>query len=233
MRVATLTAARMLSPSVRELTIDPGPGFSFAPGQWVSLRLPQPGQEELARAYSIASAPRADGTFDLAVTRVDGGAGSAFLHTIESGASLRLTQAQGFFTLNPVVRPVLFVGTGTGVAPLRSMLTAHSEDPEPGTRFALLFGVRAEQDLLYREEFEALARRWPAFRFVPTLSRGSEAWPGRRGYVQTHLVEMVRELGGACDVYVCGLNRMIKEVRRVLKDDLGFTRERIHSERYD
>jgi ferredoxin-NADP reductase len=43
----------------------------------------------------------------------------------------------------------------------------------------------------------------------------------------------VQALGGDCDVYVCGLNRMIKEVRRVLKEELGFTRERIHTERYD
>ena len=44
---------------------------------------------------------------------------------------------------------------------------------------------------------------------------------------------LVRDLGGDCDVYVCGLSPMIKEVRRVLKEDLGFTRDRIHTERYD
>jgi ferredoxin-NADP reductase len=233
MRDATLVHARMLSANVRELHFDAGLGFTFVPGQWISLRVPQPGHEEISRAYSIASPPDGTGRFDVAITRVDGGAGSEYLHTIAPGAALRMTHAQGFFTLNPVIRPVLMVATGTGVAPLRSMLLAHAADPEPDARFMLLFGVRTEQDILYRDDFESLARRWRGFTFVPTLSRGSNAWPGRRHYVQTHVEALVRELGGDCDVYVCGLNRMIKEVRRVLKEGLGFTRERIHSERYD
>jgi CDP-4-dehydro-6-deoxyglucose reductase, E3 len=235
MHEARLTAARMLSPSVRELTFDPGPDFRFVAGQWVSFRIPLPGQEEIGRAYSIASPPRSDGTFEIAVTKVPTGPGSTYLHSIEPGTSLRMTHAQGFFTLNPVVRPVIMVATGTGVCPLRSMIldTDQDADREPDARFVLLFGVRTEEDILYRAQFETLASRWPGFSFVPSLSRGSDAWQGRRGYVQSHLAEWVHSVGGDCDVYVCGLNKMIREVRRVLKDELGFTRERIHTERYD
>lgn len=235
MHEARLTSARMLSPSVRELTFDAGGEFRFVPGQWISLRVPVANGEELGRAYSIASPPREDGRFDIAVTRVEEGPGSRRLHDVQPGESFRMSHAQGFFTLEPVVRPVLMVGTGTGVSPLRSMLLAASRDPDlRDERFVLLFGCRTEQDVLYREDFERLAREWPSFRFVPTLSRGEEnAWSGRRGYVQLHVPEIVAELGGACDVYVCGLNRMIREVRQVLKEKLGFTRERIHTERYD
>jgi NAD(P)H-flavin reductase len=51
--------------------------------------------------------------------------------------------------------------------------------------------------------------------------------------VQTHVRELVARAGGDVDVYVCGLHRMVKEVRAVLKNDLHLPRERIHSERYD
>jgi ferredoxin-NADP reductase len=239
MRDAKLVAARMLTPNVRELTFDPGPDFAFVPGQWVSLRLPQPGHEVLSRSYSIASAPRGDGHFDVAVTHVEGGPGSAVLHAASPGDVFPMTHAQGFFTLGPVLRPVLLVATGTGVAPLRSMVLAAADaalaepDEAGDERFVLVLGVRTEQDLLYRGDFEDLAARWPRFSFLPTLSRADEVWSGRRGYVQTHLPGLVAELGGDCDVYVCGLNRMIREVRAVLKEKLGFTRERIHTERYD
>lgn len=231
---ATLVAARALSPSVRELTFDPGQGFRFVPGQWVSFRIPQPGGEILARAYSIASAPRTDRCFDVAVTRVENGPGSAFLHAIETGASLAMTHAQGFFTLAPVLRPLVFVGTGTGLSPLRSMLLGALGDPsfEP-VPTVLLYGVRSEAELLYDAEWRALTARAPWFRYEPTLSRADDSWRGRRGYVQTHLRELVGALGGDADVYVCGLNKMIREVRAVLKEQLGFTRERIHTERYD
>jgi CDP-4-dehydro-6-deoxyglucose reductase, E3 len=234
MHHATVTSTRMLAPTVREITLDPGPGFAFVPGQWVSLRVPQPGGEELGRAYSIASPPRDDGRFDLAVTRVEGGPGSSYLHTVEPGAVFQVTQAQGFFTLAQPTRPVVMVGTGTGVAPLRSMLFSASREAQaPPMPFVLLFGVRTEQDILYRAEFEALEHTWAAFRFVPTLSRPAAGWAGRRGYVQVHLPEIIAALGGDCDVYACGLNRMLREVRRVLKEDLGLPRQRIHTERYD
>lgn len=233
MREATVTSARMLSPTVRELTFDPGPGFTFIPGQWVSFRIPQPGGEMVPRAYSIASPPRPDGRFDIAVTRVEGGPGSNYLHTVQPGTTLTMTHAQGFFTLGPVVRPVVMVGTGTGVSPLRSMLLATAKDRPDTIPFVLLFGARTEQDILYRTDFEALERTWTDFRFIPTLSCPDESWRGRRGYVQLHLPEIVRSLGGDCDVYVCGLNQMIRDVRRILKEDLGLPRERIHTERYD
>lgn len=230
---ATLVSARPLTPAIRELTFDPGPGFRFVPGQWVSFRLPQPGGEALPRAYSIASAPRDDGRFDIAVTRVENGPGSAYLHAVEPGATLAMTHAQGFFTLGPVVRPVLFGATGSGLSPLRSMLhglLAEGPLPEPVT---LLLGARTRDDLLYRDELATLAASTAGLRFEPTLSRGDDAWSGRRGYVQTHLRELVAQLGGDCDVYACGLHKMLRELRRTMKEDLGFARERLHTERYD
>jgi ferredoxin-NADP reductase len=224
----------MLSPDVRELTFDPGEGFTFVPGQWVSLRIPRGDTAEvIARSYSIASWPRPDGMIDLAVTRVEGGPGSAFLHDAQVGTTLPMTEAAGFFVMpEEITRPALFVGTGTGVAPLRSMLHAALSR---GVRhpMALLFGTRTRQDILYAEEFTETAARAATFHFAPTLSRAGDDWAGRRGYVQSHVPELVAALGGACDVYVCGLNAMIREVRQVLKGDLGFTRERIHTERYD
>ena len=128
--------------------------------------------------------------------------------------------------------------TGTGVAPFRAMIrhaTAVEPTPHEAVPLTLLFGVRHTDDLLWRSEWEDLARvRGPAFRFVPTLSRPDANWTGRSGYVQTHVAELVRPLvAGGVDVYICGLKRMIDSVRGVLKDELGLTRQDIHTERYD
>jgi ferredoxin-NADP reductase len=229
MRDATVIAARMLTPDVRELTVEAGAGFRFLPGQWVSFRIPHEGQERVARAYSIASAPREDGVFQVAITRVEGGPGSNHLHTVEPPAVLPMAGPEGFFTLQPPERPILMVATGTGVSPMRSMLLAHAVLP----RTILLLGNRTQQDLVYREDFEQMARQREGFSFVPTLSRGPEGWQGRRGYVQTHVAELIAELGGDCDVYVCGLHKMIQAVRSVVRTELGMPRQRIHTERYD
>jgi ferredoxin-NADP reductase len=239
--MATLIRARMLAPAVRELTFDAGPSLTFVPGQWVNLFVRDgagAGSEPLKRSYSIASPRRADGTFDLAVTRVEGGPMSARLHAASLGDSFEISHAQGFFTLAPPRRNVLLVATGTGVAPFRSMLNdleLRAEAQDEGARFVLLLGARTQGELLYRDEWAALAAAWPAFEFAPTLSQGDDAWAGRRGYVQAHLAEVVAKLGGgeAIDAYACGLQKMVGEVRKALRETLGVPRDRIHHERYD
>jgi NAD(P)H-flavin reductase len=101
----------------------------------------------------------------------------------------------------------------------------------------LLFGCRTTEDIMFGLEWRSRMIERPRFRFVPTLSRGGPGWSGLRGYVQTHVGALLTDqsLGdlGTAHVYVCGLSRMIVEVRRVLKEDLGVDRRRVHSERYD
>jgi ferredoxin-NADP reductase len=251
-----LAAARPLTPSVRELTFERADGapVAFQPGQWVSLLLPvetvlrhwpvaagralKPGAEgEVRRSYSIASAPDGSGRFSIAVTRVADGPGSHTLHGLAPGAALEAIGPQGFFT-RPARGgpPSLFVGTGTGLAPLRSMLAAALAAGADEPLWVLL-GVRHEEDLLYRDELEAMARARPNVRVDFTLSAPGAGWRGRSGYVQAHVRGLLGELGGgggaAPHLYICGLERMVKAVRDLARKELGLGREQVHSERFD
>jgi ferredoxin-NADP reductase len=232
MRNAKLLHARLLTPSVRELTFDPGPSFSFTPGQWVSFRIPDDHSLPINRAYSIASGSRPDGLFQVAVTHVESGPGSGFLHRLPIGQSIDISEAQGFFLLEEPQRPILMIATGTGISPFRSMLEGFAASGKSLPRTTVLLGVRSEQDILFAKEFDAL-RANTRLQFLTTLSRPSDSWSGLKGYVQDHIPQLVHNLGADCDVYVCGLNKMVKDVRSVLKTQLGFDRERIHTERYD
>ena len=235
----------MLSANVRELTFertDAAP-FAFEAGQWVSLVLPHD-ESDLRRAYSIASPPDGSPRFALAVTRVSEGPGSSYLHAIDPGTTIRAIGPQGFFT-RPLDQcaPTLFVATGTGITPFRSMilaaLAARLETP-----IWLLFGVRHEADLLYRDELEALASAHPHVRVEITLSQPHPGWTGRHGYVQTHVRDLFTELAAkslaqfpegnhAPHAYICGLQRMVGSVRELLRKDMNTPRERVHTERYD
>ena len=236
---ARLVASRRLSPSVREFVFErvDGAAFQFTPGQWVNLVLPLP-TGEIKRAYSIASAPSDAPRFELAITHVTGGPGSEFLHRMEEGATLRAIGPQGLFTRAPSEDlPSLFVSTGTGVTPFRSMIKAAIAAGSKAPLW-LLFGARYEEDILYREEFEALARELPGFRYVITLSQGGPSWSGLRGYVQAHVPELWAELrsasgGGEPHAYICGLERMVGSVKQLLREDLQVHRKHVHTERYD
>jgi len=234
-----LVAARNLSPNVRELVFERSDGapFLFDPGQWVNLVLPLP-SGELKRAYSIASAPTGSPRFEVAVTRVTGGPGSEFLHDLVEGAELRAIGPQGLFTRHSAEEsPSLFIATGTGVTPLRSMMQAALREGIK-TPLWLLFGARREEDLLYRDEFDAWTREFPNVRYEVTLSQGSSAWTGRRGYVQQHVPELIKDLRVKVSpiephAYVCGLERMVSSVRELLRTDLSVPRKHVHTERYD
>jgi ferredoxin-NADP reductase len=233
-----IRSTKPLAPSVKEFIFSrtDNRALVFAPGQWLNLVLPTD-DGEIRRAYSIASPPEASASFELAITEVTGGPGSGYLCGLGPGARLSAIGPHGFFTREAKDEaPALMVATGTGVTPMRAMvlaaLAANSRAP-----LWLLTGVRHEEDMLYREQFEALERAYPNVRAVFTLSQGGPHWTGRRGYVQQHVAELLGELtalrAGDPHVYICGLEKMVSTVRQLARRDLFLPRERVHSERYD
>lgn len=239
-RPVQLISARPLSGLARELTfaVTDAEPFDYVAGQWVDLEVdvsgpvPEPGK----RAYSIASAPHptARDRFEVAVTRVEGGPVSTALHALQVGAHLTMVGPSGLFTREraPVDAPSVFVGTGTGLSPFRAMIHDELRARPEGVPMTLLFGCRTEADILWRDEMEKLASKYSRFRYEVTLSRPEASWTGRTGYVQTHLHELV-DAQLPLHVYICGLTRMVTEVRHVLKEELKLDRKQVHSERYD
>ena len=135
----------------------------------------------------------------------------------------------GFIFRQPVEDSVL-LATGTGIVPFRAMLLDQLAR-DPFHQFTLIFGVRYERGLLYREEFEQLARDHANFHFWPTISRPEASWTGRTGHVQAHLFQATGERRDM-NVFICGLKAMVDDVRAILKSS-GFDRKRIICEKYD
>ncbi|MBZ5628249.1 MAG: FAD-dependent oxidoreductase [Acidobacteriia bacterium] len=215
-----------------EFAVEEVPRFDFTAGQFVSMREPHDGRE-MTRAYSIASPPRADNTFDLCLNRVLDGFFSNFLCDLAEGARIRFHGPHGYFALKSPVRDSLFIGTGTGIAPLRGMLQwlLADESRHLGREFWLIFGVRYEGDLYYNDEFLQLAREHPTFHYLPTLSRENPGWTGGRGYVQEH-VRRLAQGRSDMDAYICGLKDMVLANRDLLKG-LGWDKKSILYERFD
>ncbi len=216
-----------------ELEVDGVTHFGFVPGQWLSVKVNTPDGEEMTRAYSIASPPSGNGHFAFCLNRVQDGFMSNHLCSLEEGAKIAFQGPFGDFILRPPLRDTVFIATGTGIAPFRSMLhwLLAERDRHQGRRYWLLFGARREQDIYYRGEFERLAAEHANFHFLPTLSRAAAEWKGLRGYVQEHLPEIV---GTRTDMhaYICGLDKMVKANRALLKS-LGWDRTSIRYEKYD
>lgn len=226
---AKLIEYHELYPEVRHFTLEVPEveRLNFKPGQFVSLSEQIDGKK-IMRPYSIASPPGESNRFELCLNRVQQGLLSPRLFDMQPGEVIEMGAPLGFFTLRNPGREAVFVATGTGIAPFRSLVHAHAGERQPMT---LVFGVRYEQSLMYRDEFEDLASRHPNFTFLPVLSRPGESWTGRTGHVQPHMIEAIGGRAGL-DVYICGLKLMVDDARNILKEQ-GFDRKQIIFEKYD
>lgn len=213
--------------------IEEVPRFDFAAGQFVSMQAEHEGRQ-VTRAYSIASEPASDRFFDVCLNRVQDGFFSNYLCDLPEGAAVRFHGPHGYFVLKNPVRDSVFIGTGTGIAPLRGMLRHLFADPSrnEGHDFWLVFGVRTHEDLYYNDEFQQVARENSNFHYVPTLSRGDQEWTGARGYVQDHVREIVKDRTDM-DAYICGLKNMVVANRDLLVKEKGWDRKTVLYERYD
>jgi ferredoxin-NADP reductase len=215
-----------------EFAVEDVPRFDFTAGQFVSMKEPHDGHE-ITRAYSIASPPRGNNTFDICLNRVPEGFFSNFLCDLAEGGTVPFHGPHGYFVLKSPPRNSLFIATGTGIAPIRGMLQwlLAEESRHRGREFWLVFGVRYEADLYYNDEFLQLAREHPHFHYIPTLSRENPGWQGARGYVQEH-VRQIAQGRSDMDAYICGLKDMVLANRDLLKE-LGWDRKAIVYERFD
>ena len=229
---ARIGALELLSPDVMrvEMRLPPRNPFRFLAGQYIDVTTPS----GATRSYSVASAAATPERIELQIRRVDQGVLSEYwFEHAKVNELLRFNGPRGTFYLRPFEGlDLVFLATGTGIAPILSMLHQLATTPaESRPRSVTLYwGGRHAQDL-YLDAGAAL----PGMRYVPVLSRGDVEWSGAQGHVQDVLVHDVAHgnaprLEGAA-VYACGSEAMIHGARRLLGDN-GLPAKRFHSDAF-
>ncbi len=233
--IFTTTIAKILPISADlkhfKLAFAPGTVFKFDAGQFANVILPGPeAGKSLKRPYSIASSPAWEGSIDLCLKLVKGGYATHYFWALKEGDSLQIQGPLGRFTVRePLPKTLIYVSTGTGIAPFRSMihdLLAKGVTNEIWN----IFGNRYENEILYKEEFEALAQKHPNFKNIFTVSR-PKAWTGEHEYVQLMLKKYIHDPKDK-RLYICGLTNMILEVEKMALS-MGFEKSQILYEKYD
>ena len=227
---ARLIRSFEIAPGVRhfEFDVPEVQQFTFDAGQFVSLSTPV-GDKVVTRAYSLASIPNGN-RFELCLNLVEDGHFSPMLFAMKPGDTVDMAGPVGYFVWRQPAGEAILVATGTGIAPFRGMLQQRFASGIRA-RVHLVFGVRYEASLMYREEFEHLADAHNEFAFWPVLSRPPADWQGRAGHVQEHVMEALGERRDV-DIYICGLKAMVDDLRLQLKAK-GLDRKRIIYEKYD
>lgn len=222
-REVVVESWRPLNLSVCEVRffVEGGP-FEFQPGQYVIMHVPNRQDGKIVRrSYSISTPPSERRHFEVCVRAVAGGHASNYVHRLRPGRKLQVEGPFGDFVLDESSkRDILMIATGTGISPIRSMLT-HLLYFRSDRRVRLLFGLRNEADLFYTDLLRGLSAHYPSFEALITLSQPSN-WTGHKGRVTDLIDRYVTAADSSnTDVYMCGSHGMIHDASAKLLA-LGF-----------
>jgi len=191
------------------LRLPPTQRLEFVPGQHLEVI----GPGGVRRAYSFAHAPQSDGSVELHIRNVvDGELSAHWFERAVTGDLLRVYGPLGTFLLRNVAgKHVVFLATGTGIAPVVAQLEAIAKmDAEASPReVTVIWGNRVPADIYWQPPPGSTVD------FVPVLSRAGSDWDGATGYVQDVLLARGIDLGDVV-VYACGSDAMIRSASEAL-----------------
>ena len=219
---------------VKSLMLQAASWPGHLPGQHVDIRLTAEDGYQAQRSYSIASPPE-DELLALTVERVkDGEVSPYLLDELRVGDQLELRgPIGGYFVWTGAARgPVYLLAGGTGITPLMSMLRHRDRLPSRPPAL-LIYSARSWEDIVYRDELEAMLRRDSSFRLVYALTRQQpKDWTGHRGRINKGLLSANWfPPANNPTIYICGPTAFVETAASLLVE-LGFDPLSIKTERF-
>ncbi|NLF98188.1 MAG: 2Fe-2S iron-sulfur cluster binding domain-containing protein [Candidatus Riflebacteria bacterium] len=210
-----------------------GETIKFKAGQFANLfsKPYDDVREETSRAYSISSAPSDNRAIELVVRYVPNGMVTTYVFKhLKEGDKVRLIGPFGEFFLRDTDREIVCIAGGSGLAPIRSIILDMIDRGISNRKATFFFGAVSQRDLYYVEEFKAIEKEHPWFRFVPALSKDDSDHPYEKGII-TEVV--ARNYGDMkeLEAYLCGSPGMIDACVKVLTGK-GMPEDRIYYDKF-
>jgi len=188
-----------------KLRLPPASNFEFLEGQFIDII----GPNSIRRSYSIASIS-SNKEIIILIKRVKGGEFSNYwFNEAKSNNLLRIEGPKGTFFLRDKAKPLVFLATGTGIAPIISILDGLESDPDfnQTKSISLFWGNREQQDFVWKPNFKKIN-----VDFYPIISRKDDNWKGEIGYVQDVALR-ISDNARKINVYACGATEMINSAK--------------------
>jgi ferredoxin-NADP reductase len=201
------------------------------PGQFLTFSFLFDGRKE-TRCYSICSSPARSGYVEITPKRVNNGGVSAFLNErAPVGMTVEATGPFGKFCLRATDdKRIVLVAAGSGITPMMAMLR-YLDDLCLDTQATLLYCVRTDKDIIFRQELDDLQSRLPNFRYHVLLSQPDPEWSGARGHIHREFVSRaVPDVRGQ-EFFLCGPPLFMDAARGILTE-LGVAAEAIRQETF-
>jgi ferredoxin-NADP reductase len=211
-------------------TAGPRLPFDFLPGQFLNLSFVIDGKK-VNRSYTIASSPTRIGACELTVKREAKGTASRHLHdSVDVGTLIDVYAPAGRFTFTGAeADSLVMIAGGVGITPLMAKIRYLTDIGWTGHIY-LVFSVKTERDIIFRDELDYLRSRFPNLHVTVTLTRGEGSSGGwERGRISRELLNRVVPQISTRRVHICGPTDLTELTRQMLLD-LGVPAESIKSE---
>jgi CDP-4-dehydro-6-deoxyglucose reductase, E3 len=220
-----IQALEKVTPDVLKvlLRMPPNSRFDFQAGQYIEVI----GPGGMRRSYSIANAPGTQDPLELHIRHFDGGQMSRYwFEQAKANDLLRLHGPLGTFFLRETQGlHLVFLATGTGIAPVKSMLERLARHHEKPASITVYWGNRVAADHYWDAALPQAGQR-----YVPVLSRAGDEWAGARGHVQDVMLQTPHDWART-RVYACGYDAMIHSARDQLVA-AGLAERHFHSDAF-
>jgi NAD(P)H-flavin reductase len=199
----------------------------YKPGQYISVKV----ADARINSYSIAT-NEGENKFGLLIDTSPGGPGSKYFDNLKAGDKISFLGPFGTFTYKPDndVKHILFLGTGSGCAPLRCMIDDLLKVQNVKTPITLYLGLRFQTDIFWKDYFTKLSADHPNFKFVLAISKPDADCQEKTG----HITEIIgQDFSDTSDMaaYLCGNMSMIQETTDMLISR-GMAKEKIYTEKF-
>lgn len=218
-----------------KLQLPEGVELDYSAGQYIQILTPtyKGNDEEVYRAYSLASPPSQKNLIELFIGYIPEGICTTYIHQhLKEKDQLTVVGPFGDFKYKDGDKEMVMVAIGTGMAPIMSILR-HMVDEDIQRKATFYFGARTREDLYMMDELKSIEEKLPNFKLVTCLSRPTEQcnWDGENGRV-TDLIKKYVEDGESKEAYLCGSPKMIDSVMPLLKDK-GILEENILYDKFE
>jgi CDP-4-dehydro-6-deoxyglucose reductase len=215
---------------ILELKLSPlGKPIKFWPGQYAMLG--DEATDHPLRPYSIANAPKESGELSFFITNEKGGKTSPWIHEeVNIGDNIKINAPYGTFLGDPNVdTPILCLASGSGLAPILSLLNAYLSRGHRNP-VTLLFSAKTKQDLLHFGEIKYLESKYVNFKYKFTLTQESNKIGGLEGRIDKVLPQLFPDLHNH-SIYIAGGVPFVNASKQTV-DKLGAQNDLIHMEEY-
>ncbi|KAG5513659.1 hypothetical protein PMAC_000697 [Pneumocystis sp. 'macacae'] len=190
--------------------------------------------KQVSRPYTPCSSDDDRGYFDLLIKSYPTGKVSKYIGEMKIGQTIRVKGPKGQMSYYPgLVREFGMIAGGTGITPMLQIIRAILKNPKDKTKISLIFANVAEEDILLKDEFDILVKKYSNFNVYYVLNNPPPYWSGGVGYVTK---DMIKEHCPApapdIKLLLCGPPPMIVAIKKEIAF-LGYDMPRLVSKLND